>query len=320
MTRTFFCFLFLGGCGTAFVEGTDVSAFTTDGGAKKSDGGAHDDGGLGCIPQTCDDKGWKCGEGDNGCGSTVTCKPCDAPSQCASDHACKCEPATCASLKVECGTFPDGCGGADLQCGRSCPTGQSCSAGKCQAPPCTPATACGKGQCGSISDGCGGVLTCSSCQAPESCGGTGVANQCGCTKKTREDAWGARHCGTVSDGCGGTVDCGICAAGTGCDTTGACTAAACVPRYTCATKGYGCGAFVDDCGVKQTCGAPKYNATSTLCTTTTTASTGYPYAHMCSCADNGTCKSGPYAGFPNQWNCMSPNTSLPGRYCCKEIH
>ena len=33
--------------------------------------------------------------------------------------------------------------------------------------------------CGPIGDGCGGILNCGSCTLPETCGGGGVASQCG---------------------------------------------------------------------------------------------------------------------------------------------
>src|SRR4051812_25896373 len=33
--------------------------------------------------------------------------------------------------------------------------------------------------CGSVADGCGGTLQCGSCAEGQSCGGAGVANQCG---------------------------------------------------------------------------------------------------------------------------------------------
>src|SRR5712692_5258286 len=34
--------------------------------------------------------------------------------------------------------------------------------------------------CGSISDGCGHTLQCGTCTAPQTCGGGGTANVCGC--------------------------------------------------------------------------------------------------------------------------------------------
>ena len=321
MKRAFLCFLALGGCGTAFVEGVDVSAFTTDAGKSSADGATPDGGGLGCTAQTCDDLRLQCGESDNGCGHTVTCRPCDAPSKCTAEHTCKCEPATCQSFAAECGTFPDMCSGPDLNCG-GCPTGQQCNNGKCEGRPCVPVTACSKGQCGTITDGCSGKLDCGNCTAPESCGGAGTTSQCGCTRKTKEDACGARQCGSVQDVCGGApIDCGSCAAGKGCDTTGTCTTAACVSTRTCASLGYGCGVFMDDCYVIQDCGEdPRYSATSATSLCTSVYASGYKYAHICDCVEKKTCVSAPFAGIPSTWNCVAGGNNMNGRFCCKEVH
>jgi hypothetical protein len=59
-------------------------------------------------------------------------------------------------------------------------------------------------------DGCGAVLDCGTCAAPTTCGGAGVANQCGCTPSTCA-AQGA-ECGIIDNGCGGSLDCGGCTA------------------------------------------------------------------------------------------------------------
>src|SRR5207253_6837 len=68
--------------------------------------------------------------------------------------------------------------------------------------------------CGSISDNCGGTLNCGTCTAPQTCGGGGVANVCGCTPTTcAANGW---NCGTPSNGCGGTLSCGTCASGKRC--------------------------------------------------------------------------------------------------------
>ncbi|HWE31279.1 MAG TPA: hypothetical protein VHB97_24910 [Polyangia bacterium] len=69
--------------------------------------------------------------------------------------------------------------------------------------------------CGQQSDGCGGMQDCGSCTAPDTCGGGGMANQCGattgggtCVKSTCASL--NATCGTQGDGCGGTIDCGTC--------------------------------------------------------------------------------------------------------------
>jgi hypothetical protein len=82
---------------------------------------------------------------------------------------------------------------------------------------CTPQTCASLGaKCGMANDGCATIIDCGSCAPPETCGGSGVPNQCGCTPKTC-DAEGA-NCGTVPDGCGGMLSCGTCPGGKICDT------------------------------------------------------------------------------------------------------
>ena len=47
---------------------------------------------------------------------------------------------------------------------------------------CVPATCKDAGKdCGTIPDGCGETLECGTCTAPETCGGGGEENVCGCT-------------------------------------------------------------------------------------------------------------------------------------------
>ena len=73
----------------------------------------------------------------------------------------------------------------------------------------TPATTCGAGQnCGTIPNGCGGTVSCgTACTAPDSCGGGGVANQCGCTSNPIATTC-AGKCGTVMDNCNVAQSCG----------------------------------------------------------------------------------------------------------------
>jgi hypothetical protein len=87
-------------------------------------------------------------------------------------------------------------------CGKGLPSNSDMGA-------CTPMTCMALGKnCGELDDGCGHVITCGTCQAPETCGGGGTAKVCGCTPKTACDP--IKDCGTISDGCGGTLDCGTC--------------------------------------------------------------------------------------------------------------
>src|SRR5690348_15917491 len=56
--------------------------------------------------------------------------------------------------------------------------------------------------CGPQGDGCGGSIDCGTCKAPETCGGGGVASQCGgnsgCVPKTCKDL--GVNCGQQADG------------------------------------------------------------------------------------------------------------------------
>lgn len=87
---------------------------------------------------------------------------------------------------------------------------------------CTPISCAEVGEsCGVFSNQCGGVLEgCNECNAPESCGGGGVANTCGSGECTKEgdmelclDA--ETNCGAITrtDGCGEirtVISCGVC--------------------------------------------------------------------------------------------------------------
>jgi peptidoglycan/xylan/chitin deacetylase (PgdA/CDA1 family) len=74
---------------------------------------------------------------------------------------------------------------------------------------CSATTCAAQGKnCGSISDGCTGTLNCGSCTSPQTCGGSGTANVCGCTPTTC--AAQGKNCGSISNGCGGSLNCGSC--------------------------------------------------------------------------------------------------------------
>src|SRR5207247_49379 len=127
--------------------------------------------------------------------------------------------------------------------GRQCATNISCCSGHCMKPTvthgralfgtcCTPTTCTAAGaNCGTIPDGdCGGTLNCGTCTAPDTCGGGGVANQCGCTPATT--CPDGDNCGTASDGCGGTLSCGTCTDGQVCGSTAVSEQACCYPSGT----------------------------------------------------------------------------------------
>jgi hypothetical protein len=96
------------------------------------------------------------------------------------------------------------------------------------------------------SDNCGSdrTVSCGTCTAPETCGGSGTPNVCGegtCTPTTC--AAEGKNCGTISDGCSGILDCGTCIAPETCGgggTANVCGEGTCTPT-TCAAEGKNCG-------------------------------------------------------------------------------
>ena len=112
--------------------------------------------------------------------------------------------------------------------------------------------------CGIQGDGCGGTLDCGPCVAPQTCGGGGVANQCGaiaCTKVTCASMNIA--CGPAGDGCGGMQDCGSCPTGQFCGgggVPGQCGSGQSCAPLTCQQQKIGCGPAGDGCGNAIDCG------------------------------------------------------------------
>ena len=99
--------------------------------------------------------------------------------------------------------------------------------------------------CGGVSDGCGGTLNCGPCTPPQTCGGGGTSNVCGCTPKTCAPG----QCGVVPNGCGGPLNCGACAAPQTCGGGGALNVCGCKPT-TCQLAGYDCGTAPDGSAVE----------------------------------------------------------------------
>ncbi len=117
-----------------------------------------------CLPATCEQLGYECGQATDGCGGTLKCGGCDQGQVC-KGHKCVCQPRTCQGLGYECGQATDGCGGT-LKCG-GCDQGQVCQGHKCV---CQPRTCQGLGyECGQATDGCGGTLKCGGCDQGQVC-------------------------------------------------------------------------------------------------------------------------------------------------------
>jgi hypothetical protein len=161
-----------------------------------------------CVPTACTGA---CGRLDDGCGGQLDCGGCAGNAACTANRCVSSTCTTCESAKVQCGQISDGCS-AFLGCG-------TCDAGACGADNachgCVPANDCPAWQdCGTAPDGCGHMLDCGSCTAPQSCGGGGTPNTCGCSALTQCPP-GA--CQQWPDGCGGFVTCSpTCGAGDAC--------------------------------------------------------------------------------------------------------
>ena len=182
--------------------------------------------------------------------------------------------------KCSCGDNGNACSGATSvcettstnvlfgACEQSTSTNDTCpSRGACQqsttpaqddiCPSCKPATTCPTGQnCGTASDGCGGMIACGTCTTPETCGGGGVANQCGSSCVPATTCPAGQNCGTASDGCGGMIACGTCTAPATCGGGGVANqcGSSCMPLRFCPT-GQDCGTAPDGCGGTLDCGA-----------------------------------------------------------------
>jgi hypothetical protein len=142
----------------------------------------------------------------------------------------------------------------------------------CVPPPasasCTPMTCANfpTGTCGAQGDGCGGLTAnCGTCPAGQTCGGAGVAGQCGgvdggsCTPQTCATQ-PIGTCGQQADGCGGlTTSCNVCPPGQTCGGGGvagvcgapssSCTPLTCTsyPTGTCGQQADGCGGLTSNC-------------------------------------------------------------------------
>ncbi|MBL9039302.1 MAG: hypothetical protein JNG84_12360 [Archangium sp.] len=265
------CGPFSDGCGGLLNCGTCALPETCGGGGLGNrcgiPGTAAGDGGA-CTPRTCASAGADCGALGDGCGAIVTCGTCDGGTSCGGGgipNVCgggnTCIPGTCPP--GACGILGDGCGSTIL-CPGSCVAPATCGGGgaanECGGGnACVPATIVSLfpdgGACGFVGDGCGDVIDAGTtvCQAPSTCGGGGLTNQCGgavpCVPKSCGDL--GANCGPLGDGCGNLLNCGPCTDGGTCGGNGVpnvCgTRPTCVPK-TCAELQKNCGQVGDGCG------------------------------------------------------------------------
>lgn len=144
-------------------------------------GGANRCGANACQTTVC---AWEsCGYASNGCNDVIQCGGCGASKTCGAQEAnkCGCVPFKCSDKGAQCGYMADGCGGV-VNCG-SCDAGV-CVDNRCASGTCVKKTCSQQGAaCGQVGDGCSSSIDCGGCTAPDSCGGAGKANQCGCAYK-----------------------------------------------------------------------------------------------------------------------------------------
>jgi hypothetical protein len=120
-------------------------------------------------------------------------------------------------------------------------------------PRCTPMTCTeARSNCGEVPDGCGGVLDCGMCRAPETCGGFGTPNVCGCTPMSCAER--GADCGVI-DNCGEPLDCGTCTGPWTCGggVGGRPNVCGCT-LTTCEDEGANCGTTLNDCAEPISCG------------------------------------------------------------------
>jgi hypothetical protein len=155
------------------------------------------------------------------------------------NEAC-CNPLGKAACGMQCtDSVSDMCGGM-VSCDSSiCTGGTECdpTSGMC----CTGdpiGMVCGN-QCGmaKVTDNCDVLRDCSAntCMAPDTCGGGGTMNQCGCTPLGKMAACGMKCSGQASDGCGGMVTCdaSVCGGGGHCVDNVCCSTSNCATCETC---------------------------------------------------------------------------------------
>lgn len=116
----------------------------------------------GCVPLTCPELGYDCGQAGDGCGGILQCGTCMAPQVCGGGGSASrcgspatgtgdaCVPTSCATQGLECGAADDGCG-TMLQCG-TCAPSTECLGGHCGVPAASGGLRSGTGIEGPIMD------------------------------------------------------------------------------------------------------------------------------------------------------------------------
>ncbi len=204
-------------------------------------GECRESGGGGCVTDDDCPQGFVCLQAE--------CRPegslpgtCESAADCPQGYYCEghqCFPCDDSGAHPECGP------GIECREDEDCPMDFVCVDGHCHSA-CNPLD-CGDldAECGQVLDGCGTVLDCGICDEPDTCGGGGFPNRCGCTPRCA-----GRQCGP--DGC--DSDCGDCDSGFECNEAVGLCEAECVPR-DCDELGKDCGDVPDGCGGTNHCGS-----------------------------------------------------------------
>lgn len=138
---------------------------------------------------------------------------------------------------------------------------ESCGGG------CLPRTCVSLGaHCGLLGDGCGGLLNCGTCPPGQTCGGNGVANECGgadagCVRRTCLPA----VCGLVDDGCGGRINCDACPSWHCIPSQAGCPATLPTDGDACAPLAQTCAYEVRCCPVYSRCANGRWVSTPAVC-------------------------------------------------------
>jgi hypothetical protein len=113
------------------------------------------------------------------------------------------------------------------------------------------------GLCGLVLDACNKIVNCGGCQSPDTCGGGGVQNMCGCTSNPKMTTC-AGKCGMVLDNCKMMVDCGGCTLPDTCGGGGVANVCGCTDNgKACGT--HVCGTATNNCGKTVSCGTCSIN-------------------------------------------------------------
>jgi len=255
-----------------------------------------------------EDAGTPCGEDAGVCSKEGKCVECVTDDQCTAPDTCGAVvPNQCACKKESkaftcnghCATVTGNCGQTE-ECG-DCKNGATCvDSSCCYSQP--KSFACSGVACGSVLDNCGKSVLCEgSCTAPETCGGGGTPNVCGCTDDG--SACQGKNCGSATNNCGAAVTCApnSCAAPETCAGGGVANVCGCTDDGA-ACQGKECGPVTNNCGRTVSC-APDQCAAPTTCG-------GGGVANRCGCTDDGSACQGKQCGSVTN-NCGQTVTCPP---------